>query len=366
MFLYQMAGLELPPDLRNLPPKWHAPCAGGAAAPFLEPCATISGPLESLERWRTGTASTSWCPTWTGSWTWWRASFPSSPSWKPKHCWLAAGMRPQRMLCWLSAVPWPAACCRHRRLTLAGPDPDAGFGAASQLLDDPGFWRADPDMGAAAAPPAAAQGPRRGRKPGRALGCSEAAHQPAGGGLRGAGPRSPGAVELAAGPLQGRRESRRANVNRAFTAQVIARTFSGDELARALGVWSALGGAGAALGVLVGGVLTAGPGWPSMFFVNVPVGVLLLVCLAWWVRPLPARGGRLDPAGAALVTAATAASSTDWSLPATTAGSASRRWSRSQRDCSVTCCSGAASAAPSSRWLIPPCSGGGQWSWASA
>lgn len=88
---------------------------------------------------------------------------------------------------------------------------------------------------------------------------------------------------------------------------VIARSFSGDELARALGVWSALGGAGAALGVLVGGVLTAGPGWPWVFFVNVPVGVLLLVCLALWVRPLPGSGGRLDPAGAALVTAATAA-----------------------------------------------------------
>jgi MFS family permease len=50
---------------------------------------------------------------------------------------------------------------------------------------------------------------------------------------------------------------------------VIARTFTGAELARALGVWSALGGAGAAVGVLLGGVLTAGPGWPWVFYVNV-------------------------------------------------------------------------------------------------
>ena len=88
---------------------------------------------------------------------------------------------------------------------------------------------------------------------------------------------------------------------------VIARTFSGDELSRALGIWSGLGGAGAALGVLLGGVLTSGPGWPWVFYVNVPVGLLLLAGLLRWVRPLPGSGGRLDVPGAALVTASTAA-----------------------------------------------------------
>ncbi|CAM3436073.1 MFS transporter [Occultella aeris] len=88
---------------------------------------------------------------------------------------------------------------------------------------------------------------------------------------------------------------------------VIVRTFTGAELNRALGVWSALGGAGAALGVLLGGVLTAGPGWPWVFFVNVPVGVVLLIGLLWTVRPLPGSGGRMDVIGAALFTTATAA-----------------------------------------------------------
>lgn len=88
---------------------------------------------------------------------------------------------------------------------------------------------------------------------------------------------------------------------------VIARTFTGAELTRALGVWSALGGAGAALGVLLGGVLTSGPGWPWVFFINVPVGVVLLVGLWRSVRPLPGSGGRVDVTGAALVTAATGA-----------------------------------------------------------
>lgn len=88
---------------------------------------------------------------------------------------------------------------------------------------------------------------------------------------------------------------------------VIVRTFAGPDLSRALGVWSALGGAGAALGVLLGGVLTAGPGWPWVFYVNVPLGALLLVALLTWVRPMPGTGGRLDLLGAVLATIATGA-----------------------------------------------------------
>lgn len=86
---------------------------------------------------------------------------------------------------------------------------------------------------------------------------------------------------------------------------VIVRTFSGAELSRALGVWSALGGAGAAVGVLLGGVLTSGPGWPWVFYVNVPVGAMVLLALLRSVRPLPGSGGRLDALGAVLVTLAT-------------------------------------------------------------
>lgn len=88
---------------------------------------------------------------------------------------------------------------------------------------------------------------------------------------------------------------------------VIARTFTGAELTRALGVWSALGGAGAALGVLVGGVLTSGPGWPWVFYVNVPVGAFLLLALLATVPRLPGAGGRIDVLGSVLVTLATGA-----------------------------------------------------------
>ncbi|SFR66308.1 Predicted arabinose efflux permease, MFS family [Agromyces sp. CF514] len=51
--------------------------------------------------------------------------------------------------------------------------------------------------------------------------------------------------------------------------------FSGPARHRALAAWAAVGGAGGAIGVLLGGLLTAGPGWRWIFLVNVPVGVLV-------------------------------------------------------------------------------------------
>ncbi|WP_026877224.1 MFS transporter [Jiangella gansuensis] len=88
---------------------------------------------------------------------------------------------------------------------------------------------------------------------------------------------------------------------------LVVTLFDGDERNKALGVWSALGGGGAALGVLLGGALTAGPGWPWVFFVNVPIGLVILVAL---IRLLPRQAAaapraRLDVLGALLVTAST-------------------------------------------------------------
>jgi EmrB/QacA subfamily drug resistance transporter len=88
---------------------------------------------------------------------------------------------------------------------------------------------------------------------------------------------------------------------------LIVTIFDGDERNKALGIWSALGGGGAALGVLLGGLLTAGPGWPWVFYINVPVGLGLLLTLRAQLPPQPHTGVRaqLDVPGAALVTAAT-------------------------------------------------------------
>lgn len=89
---------------------------------------------------------------------------------------------------------------------------------------------------------------------------------------------------------------------------VVVRLFTGDERNRALGIWSSLGGGGAAVGVLLGGLITAGPGWPWVFFINIPVGVVVLVGLLRVLPPLPpvtGSRGRLDVLGALLVTVAT-------------------------------------------------------------
>jgi MFS family permease len=54
---------------------------------------------------------------------------------------------------------------------------------------------------------------------------------------------------------------------------IVTTTYHGPQRAKALAVWGALGSAGAAAGVLFGGVLTQTLGWQSVFFINVPVGI---------------------------------------------------------------------------------------------
>ena len=50
----------------------------------------------------------------------------------------------------------------------------------------------------------------------------------------------------------------------------------GRDRTTALGIWGATGGLASAVGVLLGGLLTAGPGWRWVFFVNPPLCVLVL------------------------------------------------------------------------------------------
>lgn len=87
---------------------------------------------------------------------------------------------------------------------------------------------------------------------------------------------------------------------------IVTTTFQGAERAKALAVWSSLGGAGAAVGVLLGGAFTAGPGWQWAFYVNVPVGLMILAALPLVVRSRPAvhPRSRIDLVGAVLATAA--------------------------------------------------------------
>ncbi|GHH75193.1 MFS transporter [Streptomyces sulfonofaciens] len=87
---------------------------------------------------------------------------------------------------------------------------------------------------------------------------------------------------------------------------LIQASFHPDDRSRAVGLWSGLGGVGAAIGPFVGGWLVDGPGWRWVFLLNVP---LALVCVPIALRHVPesrdpGAHGRFDVLGAALGAAA--------------------------------------------------------------
>jgi EmrB/QacA subfamily drug resistance transporter len=88
------------------------------------------------------------------------------------------------------------------------------------------------------------------------------------------------------------------------TLSIITTTFEeGAERNKALGIWGAMGGTGSAAGVLFGGLLTKYAGWEWIFFVNVPVGALVLGLTRSVVRESRAEGVRgFDAGGAVTVT----------------------------------------------------------------
>ncbi len=90
---------------------------------------------------------------------------------------------------------------------------------------------------------------------------------------------------------------------------IVMAAFQGAHRAKALAAWGAVGGAGAAIGVVVGGVLTEFTDWRMIFYVNLPVAAALLFAS---LKVVPAdiqkpRWRGLDLAGAALATTSLAA-----------------------------------------------------------
>lgn len=87
-----------------------------------------------------------------------------------------------------------------------------------------------------------------------------------------------------------------------LTLTLIADAVPRDKRGLALGVWSAISGIGVALGPLVGGAVIEAASWQWIFWINVPVGLILIPIAAGLVRESYGSRGKVDVTGFALVT----------------------------------------------------------------
>jgi EmrB/QacA subfamily drug resistance transporter len=93
------------------------------------------------------------------------------------------------------------------------------------------------------------------------------------------------------------------------TLTIIVTTFHGPRLPKAIGAWSAVAGAGGAVGALAGGLLTGWASWRWVFFINVPLGAVAAVVALMYLREMRNKDAtsKLDVLGAIFVTGGLAA-----------------------------------------------------------
>ncbi len=85
-----------------------------------------------------------------------------------------------------------------------------------------------------------------------------------------------------------------------LTLTLLAAAFPAERRGMALGVWSGISGAAVALGPLVGGAVVQGISWHWIFWINVPIGLVLLPLAAAGLRESHGPYGSLDLRGLAL------------------------------------------------------------------
>lgn len=91
----------------------------------------------------------------------------------------------------------------------------------------------------------------------------------------------------------------------AASLALLADAFRGADRGFALGIWGAITGVALAIGPLIGGLVVEGLDWRWIFFVNVPIGLLLLAITYWSVAESREENpGRVDIPGAVLFGAA--------------------------------------------------------------
>jgi EmrB/QacA subfamily drug resistance transporter len=106
---------------------------------------------------------------------------------------------------------------------------------------------------------------------------------------------------------------------------LLTASFEGRERARAVAWYAAMAGIGASLGLVIGGALATAISWRAGFFVNVPIGIAMIVLAPRFLPAIPSQPGRFDITGAVLSTLGVGglvfgilnASERGWSSPVT-------------------------------------------------
>src|SRR5579859_268515 len=86
-----------------------------------------------------------------------------------------------------------------------------------------------------------------------------------------------------------------------LTLTLLAEAFAIEQRGLALGVWSAISGIGVAAGPLVGGALTQAASWHLIFWVNVPIGIVLVPLAGALLAESRGEATHLDLPGLSLV-----------------------------------------------------------------
>jgi EmrB/QacA subfamily drug resistance transporter len=89
----------------------------------------------------------------------------------------------------------------------------------------------------------------------------------------------------------------------ATSLALLAQTFHGRERGFAFGIWGAIAGIAAALGPLLGGVLTDGLSWHWIFYVNLPIGIFAILITLTRVQEFkPPKARQIDYLGVVIFT----------------------------------------------------------------
>ncbi len=88
-----------------------------------------------------------------------------------------------------------------------------------------------------------------------------------------------------------------------LTLTLLSAAMPANRRGLALGAWSGIGGLAVAIGPLVGGAVVEGISWQWIFWLNVPIGLVLAPLAFLGLRESHGPGGRLDLAGLVLVSA---------------------------------------------------------------